>query len=420
MTQHKVQATSLRRRTLKELTTICIYGSGLLALIITDIFISTTMPPEAISEWARIRSVVGIAASICLIGFDSVILRLPHATRKILLILAVQIPVLGLGLGYLTYQLGALPSFWASVGFCISISVITTGFQYFKTFNKRCLAQLVFQVWKVAILITVLGCAFLSVEVRLTQSPSLAITSLAMILFAAGVVAVVFFDLRQTAMRHRFESTGILYGFGLKYMVSTLLLALALYAEQLLVAQLGTVAQSANYFIHATYFLFPITLVGGYATFILGPWIRRNFAQFQHNMRFRKIYILLVSGLIAWLCNRLGLACWYLVSPTEAPPDENLQIIFFCVSVMRMMYTIPSAYLSVNGSRQQHNTFIMGQILSTIAIIAIFILAYPSDAVSLPVLVGCLSMLNWTLRNLAAYVSVWKGMKLDALNEATV
>jgi len=85
-----------------------------------------------------------------------------------------------------------------------------------------------------------------------------------------------------------------------------------------------------------------------------------------------------------------------------------------------MMYTIPSAYLSVNGSRQQHNTFIMGQILSTIAIIAIFILAYPSDAVSLPVLVGCLSMLNWTLRNLAAYVSVWKGMKLDALNEATV
>jgi len=60
------------------------------------------------------------------------------------------------------------------------------------------------------------------------------------------------------------EERGALYQIGARFMASSLLLSLSIYAEQLVVNSFGTTNEAAIYFTHATYFLFPISLANGY------------------------------------------------------------------------------------------------------------------------------------------------------------
>lgn len=372
---------------------VLLYGFGLAAIYTADLLITSVFSDDFISSWAEIRALIGLSGILCLVGLDLVIMRSPQSSGRLMLLLGLQVPVLALPVALVVNGLGYLGSFTEAYLLAIGSAGTIALYQYFRSHHQRGMAQLIQQGWRIVILG---GVAVLAVVPGLVE-----IGTMVVLVMISGVGLASFVLLAKppsSFCRQSPEPVVALYRVGIRFMVTSSLLALAIYAEQLLVIRIGTTIDSARYFTHATFFLFPFSVLNGYLGFLMGPWVREN-----HNL-FVRLYskywvrfIIAVSG-VALLLNMLGHVAWRVLDPSIGEPSLYLSLIFATCGITITVYQIPSAYNGVFAKPRHHDALIVSQLIALAIAYGGFLLF--NKMFSLPVVtsVAIASLLNWVLR----------------------
>ncbi|MBK6618515.1 MAG: hypothetical protein IT528_07525 [Nitrosomonas sp.] len=370
-----------------------IYLSGLASLLLADVLITKALSAESIARWAEVRALVGISGVVCLVGLEQVLVRSRQSSSLLLRLIALQVPVLALGVGTLVWWLGFLGHWATAVLLAMASAGTMTFLQYFRSHHQRFPAQIAEQGWKILVFIAIL--LFILTDTQLPLDTLVVAIMLMMVILSAIM-------LWRLPPSHLFpqapEPRSTLYAIGIRFMVTSLLLALAVYAEQLVVNGLGTAEEGASYFTHATFFLFPISLANGYLAFLIGPWVRDNHDQFMSFLRSRGWLIGFGAVAYAAVVHGIGWVGWTIVSPAAGESDPILRVVFFLVCIARTLYTFPSAYVGVFGQPHQHDLLIMGQLVILVAVAVGFFFMYQGSIVQLVYIVAIMSAANWVLR----------------------
>ncbi len=370
-----------------------LYLIGTASVLGSDLLVSAAHAESFIAAWAEVRSLVGIVGVFCLIGLEQVLLRSPQSSARLLRLLSVQVPVLAVPVALAVHGLGYLDSYLQAYLLAIASAGTIALYQYFRSHHQRSMAQLTQQGWRIVIL------AIIAVLVLAPEAAGIGTMVVAVMLVGVAVAASVAFVRRPA----RFcvqdpEPVGALYRIGARFMVTSSLLALAVYAEQLLVIQVGTTGDSARYFTHATFFLFPISVLNGYAGFLLGPWVRDNHDRFIKVLRRRWPLVVLGLAAVVLALNGIGHLGWWLVAPSVGTPSMGLSLIFAACGIMISLYQIPSAYNGVFAPPKHHDVLILAQLLALGCAFGAFLLCNAGLSLSVVVSVAVASLVNWTLR----------------------
>ena len=374
-----------------------LYATGLGALFLTDLLVSRTFLPGEIADWALFRSLVGIAAVVPLIGLDQVLIRNPAASAQLLRLLTMQIPLLSLAVGVVLQRAGLVSHWWLGTGLAIGSAGSLVLFQYFRSHHRQALSQLSQQGWKITFF------ALVAVMAVTGWRADLLLLGVALILLLDVVMAGAVLILPPEKL-HPQEPTPARthYAIGSRFMVTGLLLALSVYAEQLVVNRLGSSEEAALYFTSATYFLFSLSFFNGYVAFLIGPWVRDRHDRFIALLKARWWAILATAAGYAVALNLAGWVLWQLVGPSVGAVDRGLQLMFLWAGFARTLYVLPSGYLGVFGMPRQHDVLILLQILTLLPVIALF-LALRAGGIDLVYSVATASALNWSLRAIVSF-----------------
>jgi hypothetical protein len=383
-----------------HLLPVFIYLTGLGSLLLSDVLVTKFLSAESIATWAEIRSLIGIASILCLVGLDQVLIRSPESSGRIMKILALQIPSLAMVVAALTHVLG-IGSHWISVAaLCAASAASLALFQFYRTHNKRSASQLAQQGWKFLVFVVICCAIYKNQEIELTSI----VASTVLIAVIASSVPLLFFRFPK----RKAEDTKALYGIGIRYLTTSLLLALAVYAEQLVVGSLGRVDEAAHYFTHSTYFLFPISIVNGYLAFNIGPWVRSNRDLFINTLRTKWSILLSVVALYSVVIHLLGWGAWIGLDPNNKSPILGLQMLLLFSCVMRTLYILPAGYFGVFGTSQQHDALIRLQMVSLVAASLVFIALFYFFNLNIIYSTAMASSTNWLARTSVGFLIMRK------------
>ena len=336
---------------------------------------------------------IGIVGVLCLFGLEQVLVRSPQSSARLLRLLAIQVPLLALPVALVVHSLGYLGSYLQAYLLALGSAGTIAFYQYFRSHHLRSLAQLTQQGWRIVIMTIIAALVF---------APGVAeIGILVVVVMLVGVVvaaSVALVKRPSCFCEQDPEPVSTLYRISARFTVTSSLLALAIYAEQLLVIKVGTTEDSACYFTHATFFLFPTNVLTGYAGFLLGPWVRDNHDRFVSVMRHRWLLVVLGLAAVTVALNGIGQIGWRIIEPSVGDPSVGLSLIFSISGIMIAVYQIPSAYNGVFAQVHHHDVLILGQLFALGSAFGAFVLCNSGLSASVVVSVALASVVNWTLR----------------------
>ncbi len=375
-------------------TYFLLYLFGTASVLGADLLVSALHSETFIASWAEVRSLVGIVGVFCLIGLEQVLVRSPQSSARLLRLLAIQVPLLALPVALVVHGLGFLSSFVQAYGLALGSAGTIAFYQYFRSHHRRSMAQLTQQGWRIVIMGVIVILSFAPDMIQIG-------TAVAMVMLSGvALAAVVAMKERPATLYPQDpEPIGALYRIGARFMVTSSLLAMAVYAEQLLVIQVGTTSDSARYFTHATFFLFPIGVVNGYVGFLLGPWVRDNHDQFVAVLTRYWLPFLFVVVAIALVLNGIGHLGWLVLTPSVGDPSLSLSLIFTASGIMISLYQISSAYNGAFAQPRHHDALIIAQLVSLGCAFGAFLLFNQVLSASVVTSVAVGSLVNWSLRS---------------------
>lgn len=370
-----------------------LYALGLIALFFSDILVTAFLTAEEIVEWAEIRSLVGISGLFCLIGLEMVFIRSPQSSARLMARLKVQIPLLAAPVGIVVHWLGYLDGYLQAYLMAVGSAGTIALYQYYRSHHLRSMAQLTQQGWRMAVFFLVLYLIWRPGSVPLGQ----AVVFLLVLVLALSAIAVLRFP---PSRLHRQEPVpmGDMYRIGWRFMVTSVFLALSVYAEQLVIQRFGTTDEAALYFSHAAYFLFPAGVVNGYLGFLLGPWVRENHDRFIGILSNRWALIFGAVAVYAALLHGVGLVAWSIMAPGVGDPDTILRLVFLLTSMAITLYQFPSAYNGVFAQTRHHDVLILAQVFALASACVVFWALLRGLQVMPIISVAAGALTNWVLR----------------------
>ena len=371
------------------------YLLGMASMLVSDILVSKFLGDADIALWADVRALFGILAAIVTLGIEMVIIRAPRASRLLLRLVLMQAIFLSLPLGFLVHQLGYLSSPWSAILLASGAAFAVAQGQYFRSHSSFFVSQFAQQGWKIVVLILLADFIFFH-NIRALPIDLLASS-------AVFVVSILGWGLVLTRRRDRdshSEEHGLRkhYTISFRFLVTNIILNVALFGEQMIVNGLGTNAQAAIYFTHMTYFLLPVSVVTTFVGFRIGPWMRDNPDRFEAMLARCRLPIHVVILATVTLAQAIGWIGWWLIGPSVGEPNAFLQIAFFMLSTLRTYYVIPSAYNGIFGAPKEHDLLIISQLFLLLLLAAGIYAAFP--AVDIIIVVAIVGVLNWMARTL--------------------
>ncbi|EZQ20345.1 hypothetical protein CF98_05380 [Halopseudomonas bauzanensis] len=377
---------------------LAIYLGGIGSLLLCDILVTRSFSEEDIALWAEVRSLIGISGILCLVGLEQVLMRSRRSSARLLQLLAIQIPILSIVVGSLLWFFGFLNYWLIAVllgGAAASSSALA---QYYRSHYMSIASQLAQQLWKCLALIAIVIVLMYEVKVEVDA------LVVGIMVFSVMLVAVFIFRYTPGSLFPQDpQGYAELYMIGSRFMVTALLLSLAIYGEQLLVNKLGGASDGAQYFTHATYFLFPVSVFNGYFAFVIAPWVRDNHDKYINILKEKYFLIILSAFGYSMFISFIGWLGWLVVRPAVGMPNLFLQMIFFWVCFFRTIYMLPSAYIGVFGRPRQHDILIAGQAAALIIAVLLLFFLKESGWLELVTIVALASAVNWGLRVMAGF-----------------
>lgn len=376
-----------------------VYISGLGSLLLCDVLVTAKLTESDISVWAELRSLIGISGVLCLLGLEQVFVRSPASSARLFKLLLIQVPVLSAILGVTIWWLGFLEYWYVAVLIVFCAGSSGALFQYYRSHHMQLASQLSQQLWKILSLIGLISLVVYDIDLDIDL---MVIGAMLLSIVLVGGLVVKYYP--DSLVLRDPDHISTLYSIGLRFAVTGLLLSLAIYGEQLLVIRLGGSESGALYFTHATYFIFPASVVSGYFSFVIGPWARDNHDRYVELLSSKYIIIIIGALIYSALISLVGWIGWQVVDPTLGAPDYLLQGLFFLICFFRTLYIWPGAYAGIFGRPRQHDVLISGQVSALILSLLLFYSFYTNDVMLLVYSVAIASIVNWALRVAAASI----------------
>ncbi|MFN6925950.1 MAG: hypothetical protein ACK4P8_09915 [Tabrizicola sp.] len=374
-----------------------LFTSGTGALLACDLLVTRFLSPEDIVLWAEVRALIGLLGVLAAGGLDLVFVRSPQSSIRLLRLCLIQIPLVALPLGVMVHMLGYLSGWLPAATLAAGSAGVLVLSQFYRAHHRYLASQLAQQAWKIGALILLVGLLW---QLQLPK-PDVSVSVL--LLLSSGIAAGhVYRVLPELATGQAPQPVRELYGIGLRFMATSLILAISVYGEQLLVSGVGSVRDAALFFTHATYFLFPVSVLNGYLAFRIGPWLRDNHDRFVAIQRGRWLMILLSATVYAAIMHGVGWLVWHLVSPAIGAPDPVLQLLLLASALARTLYTLPSGYNGVFGRPREHDILIAAQVI-LLAVVALSVYL-ALGTMPFVYLVACAGALNWIARTAVGFV----------------
>ena len=362
-------------------------------MILSDIVVSKFLSDADIALWADVRALFGILAAILTLGMEMVLIRAPRASRLLLRLVFLQAIFLSVPLGFLVHQLGYLSGPWSAILLASGGAFVVVQGQFFRSHGSFLVSQFAQQGWKIIVLVLLVDFVFL----HNTSAWSIDLLASSAI-FLASIIG---WGLVLTRWRDHDSQEGGLrehYAISFRFLVTNIILNVSLFGEQMIVNAIGTNAQAAIYFTHMTYFLFPVSIVGTFVGFRIGPWVRDNPDIFEEMLTSRRLQLHICILAMVAAAHAIGWIGWWLIGPSVGEPNTFLQIAFFILAIQRTHYVIPSAYNGIFAAPREHDLLIITQLVLLLILgLGVYVL-FPVVDIFIIVAIG--GVLNWMARTL--------------------
>jgi len=382
------------KKIIKHTPVLLLYLIGMGGLVIADIVIAKYYQLADVEIWAFAKSVLLLAASACILGVDQVIVREPGALKIILRFLVVRGTILAiiiaLGLSFFSNDVSGITWFFLVA----SLSFLSFMFAIYRGALKMFSAQLALNGWKFVflLLISFLIGSGIGIDVVLVLS---IVSSLLLIVF-------IMFSSKKWLEKYKEENTKLnkkqIMSQSYKFVVLSLSLNLSINFEQIAINTIGNGESSSAVFAHFTVFLPLIVFLNGFVGFYLGPLLRKN----RENFNLKNYYCF--SGLFVFLSVILGLVSYFMgfFAFSEFYSGKYIfvnefAIVTILIGALRLLYSLPSSYISILGSEEALLNYSKSNLLFVILFfIGVMLLIKLDFSVPLSVLISSLS--NWCLR----------------------
>jgi len=370
-----------------------LYGLGILSFLVADLYIVTNSNEDTVSNWAFYKSILFIFGSVCLLGFDQVLVRNPNLIRVILKKFIPQAVIMSLIL------VSLLMTFNSSIqinAYYLYLNVIIFSFilflsAVFRAKNLLVLSQFTTNFWKVILLFVVYFSLFESVDFwYLVPLTLVFVIALLAYLMTKNVDSSV--KVKQS--KEKIRTTGLLF------LLHNLTLILSIYGEQFFINLLGNAQISYVLFCHFVVFT-PIALsVNGFIGFYLAPKIRRysSFTLEDYQKLNVKVSIYTIS--ISILSIFLGFYIFkYLYSDKIVMLNYHVMIALFILCLSRGKYTLASVCLGLfAGQKTLALTAKINWIILTFYIFTMVVLLSKFKSIDVVVYIAYLSAIHWCFR----------------------
>lgn len=330
----------------KILCSFSIYGCGILALFLADLYVVANFSPSTATDWAFYKSALFILMSFSVLGLDQVVVRHPNTSKKILYQFIINSICAGI-ISYLIlfYLLSLSINVYKLIFSIFLLSYITLCAAIFRANSALIIAQIATNGWKVLTLFFIMFTVFKTANWFLFSLLFFFFIS-TFLLISNKLLAQV--DTDQTISQ---SSTRQL---GLSFFFHNMTLVVAIYGEQLLINALGY--QKIAYTLYAHFVIFtPIAIsLYGFFGFYLSPKIRNmttfsieDFRQYTRNILLISLMLSLLSILIGYVIYLF----FYVDKDIQLQPAIIGCLLIVCIA--RGVYTLSSSCLGLFASQKK-------------------------------------------------------------------
>ena len=375
-----------------------IYGLGLLAYLLSDLYITKYYEADIIADWAFYKSFFPLIGALCIMGLDQALIRYPQYVNAISISFISRMTVLAvvsvLVVGFFRdYQL-------TNIFILIFIVMAYTALLYNagaqRAHRKFWQAQIAINSWKILLLFLV---------IYLSNYP--VYTWYGMSLLASLVVIILIKGFKYPEQKKIEESSVSkeIYNVGFYFFIHNIVFVFSIYGEQFLINIYGSKDVSAYLFSHYVVFASVANSLLGFVGFILMPKIKQmhnfNLAIYkQWLIRFVLIGFVLsvISFLSGLLIIKYIFASWNYYS--DAGELDYLIIIFICmVCWVRYIYSLPSSTMGAYANEKKLKiTAIYNWALIIIYMLVFMLILSQSTGADAARLISIATFCGWMVR----------------------
>lgn len=370
-----------------------IFLSGVGALYVADLTIAASANDEAIALWATLKSFMMIASTFALFGINQLLVREPKAMRLLTRVGGANILVVSLVLGIIGAYFDLVPSILVGIVAIAGFSFSNLAFQWLRSNLQVTAAYLANGSWRVLFLLGILV-FFINdnVDIGMILTGSFVISGLIIV----GLIVQNPAKKNLVSLHDDIRSVKDIYLIGSSYFLAAISLSIATYGENLVVHQIGTTADVAQYFRASVVFLFPGMILNQYLTAVFGLAVRQEESRVLKNLR-RYLWKGLAGLLLMWPVLIAGGYVLEMLVYGEISTPIMLATLLSMASCLRLLYVLPGSFIGVIANRR---TLLEASIIYLICALSLPLLSllFHSLGIATVISVALASIISWTLR----------------------
>ncbi|WP_312159484.1 hypothetical protein [Acinetobacter sp.] len=354
----------------KNILSLLIYILSVAAFTLTDFFVISFDDNNIIADWAFYKSSIFIVGSICILGFDQLLLRNINSYSVLKKQFLVQSFIISLIIICVFYYFQTFEKsiYMGVIGFTYSYLMFQAGF--YRANGNLTQSQIRTNFWKIIFLAFLVFFYFFNFNLNLP------------LLLTLSMLFVVFLDifsknniyLQNQSNSNDFKMNTIV---GFYLFLHSFSLVIANYGEQFLINIYNKKEISSLIFTYNTVFNSVVLAVIAFIGFALGPKVR-NDKNFNKKKYIKYMLIILLIAIFISLINSIAVYAFYDYMPFIFVFKKELYILILLLSLLKSIYIMPSLCLGIYGTNNSlKKSSIISLILALIYVICfLFLLKY--------------------------------------------
>ncbi len=377
----------------KHAPSALVFFFGVGALYLADLIIAASGDIEAIALWATLKSFMMIASTFALFGINQLIVREPKAMHLLTWVGGLNILGVSLVLGVTGAYINLAPSILAGISVIVGFSFCNMAFQWLRSNLQVTAAFIANGSWRVLFLIGVI-IFFVNGDVDID---AILIGSFVLAGFIiTGLITRNYPKQELVSLHDDIHSVKDIYLIGSSYFLAAMSLAIASYGENLVVHQIGTTDDVAQYFRASVVFLFPGLMLNQYLATVVGLAVRQEESRVLEILR-RYFWKGLCGLLFMWPILIAGGYMLEILMYGESSTPVALASLMAMASCVRFLYILPSSFVGAVANRHVlFNTSMIYLICALLLPLLSIALHFAGMAVVLSVALA--SLISWGFR----------------------
>jgi len=379
-----------------EHLSILVYVISAIALLMVDIIISKYASDIVVSDWAKLKSSMMILGPAMLFGANNLIVRYPHKILEITKFCIIAVFSICVALILANFFFSSIPLYivLASAFYALTIFISSI----LRANSKFLKSQVSQNMWKIALLVTILVLSSLRIEeysIRIVALINLLLPLLFVLLFYSKHPQL---DIKRIASSALVNKDDFL--FSIKFMISVFTAACSAYLEVYIVSNFSDAGGTAIFFRHYSLFTAVAVFFSGYVGFVLTPLIRTSEQKWGKLINTVDFRLPLASVILVFLSSSL----LYFFFPIFYKEEVNYLLFWMMsgIALLRVVYVYPTSYMGATADAKNLDGFLLCGIVGVLLFVGVFFFLRMMGHSALTAAVFG-SLANWLVRTVGAY-----------------